>query len=78
MSNSKTEPPIGGCITSKDGKILFETEKINKRRSEYTAELLEDNRPTKPEPPNIDGPSTFESEVAEAIKISKKWYSTGT
>ena len=49
LSNSKTKSPIGGCRTSKDGKILFETEEIKKRWNEYTTELFEDNRPTKPE-----------------------------
>ena len=49
----------------------FETEKIKERWSEYTAELLEDNGPTRPEPPNLDGPRILESEVAEAIRISK-------
>ena len=71
MSNSKTKSLIGGCVTSKDGKLLFETNEIKKRWSQYTVKLFEDNRPTKPEPPNLDGPRILESEVAEAIRISK-------
>ncbi|KAK3758308.1 hypothetical protein RRG08_004129 [Elysia crispata] len=69
LSNSKTKSPFGGGIASKDGKILFETKEIKKRWSEYTAELFEDNGPTKPEPPYLDGPRILESEVAEAIRI---------
>ena len=77
LSNPKTKTPISGCITSKQGKILFETEEIKKRWSEYTAELFEDDRPTKPEPPNLDGPRILESEVAKAIRISKNGKAPG-
>ncbi|GFR91718.1 hypothetical protein ElyMa_002599500 [Elysia marginata] len=71
LSNFKTKPPIVSRITSEDGKLLLETEEIKKRWSEYTAVLFE-NRPTKPEPPNLDGPRILVSEVADAIRILKK------
>ena len=75
LSNSKTKSPIEGCITSKGGKILFETEEIKKRWSEYTAGLFENNKPTKPEPPNLDG--ILQTNAAEAIRISKNGKTTG-
>ena len=70
-------PPIGGCKTSKDGKILFEAEEIKKRWIEYTAELFENNRPIKPQPPHLDGPRILESEVAKAIRFSKNGKAPG-
>ena len=39
--------------------------------SKYTAELFEDNKPTKPESPNLDGFRILKSEAVQAIRISK-------
>ena len=50
----------GGCIKSKDGKILFETEKILARWTEYVEELFYESR--------LRGPEIIKSEVENCLK----------
>ena len=56
------------CIKNKEGKIIFEKEKVLERWSEYVGELFADNRPALPTPTNDDGPPIIESEVRNALR----------
>ena len=58
----------GGCIKSKDGKILFETEKILARWTEYVEELFYESRPDNPVQIGLKGPEIIKSEVENCLK----------
>ena len=58
----------GGCIKSKDGKILFETEKILARWTEYVEELFYESRPDNPVQIGLRGPEIIKSEVENCLK----------
>ena len=58
----------GGCIKSKDGKILFETEKILARWTEYVEELIYESRPDNPVQIGLRGPEIIKSEVENCLK----------
>ena len=58
----------GGCIKSKDGKILFETEKILARWAEYVKELFFESRPDNPVQIGLSGPEIIKSEVENCLK----------
>ena len=51
----------GDCIKSKDGKILFETEKILARWIEYVEELFYESRPDNPVQIGLRGPEIIKS-----------------
>ena len=57
-----------GCIKDKDGKMIFEADKILERWAEYVGELFADTRPGLPQPSNDRGPPILRSEVEKAIK----------
>ena len=68
----KSRCSSSSCIKSKNGTILMEKQEILNRWSEYTEELFEDNRPTKPIiKKNIEGPPIMKDEVKNAIKTMK-------
>jgi hypothetical protein len=67
----------GGCIKNKQGKILFDLPDIKQRWVEYVGELFQDNRGTKPEPQNNEGPPILRSEVERAIKTTGKGKAAG-
>ena len=58
----------GGCIKSKDGKILFETETILARWTEYVEELFYESRPDNPFQIGLRGPEIIKSEVENCLK----------
>ena len=57
-----------GCIKSKDGEVLFETDKILKRWTEYVEELFYDDRPENPIIDFLQGPDIIKAEVESALK----------
>ena len=66
-----------GGIKSKDGRMLFETDDILKRWTEYIGELFEDDRPNLPKPSNFSGSKILQVEVESAMKESPKGKSPG-
>ena len=57
-----------GCIKSNDGKIIFETEKILARWTEYVEELFYESRPNNPVQIGLRGPEIMKSEVENCLK----------
>ena len=55
----------GGCIKSKDGKILFETEKILAR---WTESRIYESRPDNPVQIGLRGPEIIKSQVENCLK----------
>ncbi|GFS22307.1 endonuclease-reverse transcriptase [Elysia marginata] len=69
---SKKRTAQGGCIKSKDGKILMETSDILERWSEYIQELFYDERGQQPETQkSIEGPPILKAEVEKTINDMK-------
>ena len=66
FTNKRSE--TGGCIKSKDEKILFETEKILARWTEYVEELFYESRPDNPVQIGLRGPEIIKSEVENCLK----------
>ena len=60
-----------GCIKDKDGKMIFEKDKVLERWAEYVGELFADTRSSLPEPSNDRGPPIVKEEVEKAIKNSQ-------
>ena len=58
----------GGCIKDKNGKMLFEKDRVLERWAEYIGELFSDTRPSLPAPSNDEGPPILKSEVERALK----------
>ncbi|GFR67544.1 hypothetical protein ElyMa_002001100 [Elysia marginata] len=70
---SKKRTAQGGCIKSKDGKILMQTSDILERWSEYIQEIFYDERGHQPENRKpIEGPPILKAEVEKTIK-DEKW-----
>ena len=57
-----------GCVKGKDGTIIFEKDKVLDRWVEYVGDLFDDDRPTKPEIADGEGPTILQSEVKTALK----------
>ena len=55
------------CVTSKDGRVLFDQQEIQDRWKEYIEELFDDKRGDIPEMDNLDGPVILKEEVRKAI-----------
>lgn len=70
LTNKNTRT-AGGCIKDKNGRMLFETEEIDKRWVEYITELYSDNREEQIPLDNLDGPKILNEEVLNAIKKLK-------
>ena len=68
MVDSKRGSSSGGCIKDKNGKMLFEKDKVLERWAEYIGELFADTRPPLPAPSNDDGPPILKDEVSKALK----------
>ena len=66
--SSKKSSSSGGCIKDKNGKMLFEKDRVLERWAEYIGELFEDTRPPLPAPSNDDGPPILKDEVQKALK----------
>ena len=60
-----------GCIKDKDGKMIFEADKILERWAEYVGELFADTRPGLPQPSNDRGLPILRTEVEKAIKMTQ-------
>ena len=55
------------CITSKEGRVLFDQQEIQDRWKEYIEELFADDRGEIPQMDNTDGPVILKEEVRKAI-----------
>jgi hypothetical protein len=71
ITNGKRKQKGGGCITDKNGNVLFERTKILDRWAEYIGELYNDDRGDKPVCESIEGPQIIESEIIQAIREMK-------
>ena len=69
--NKKSSNSGGSCIKDKEGKMIFEREKILERWAEYIGDLFADTRPTLPTPSNDRGPPILKEEVEKAIRKSQ-------
>ena len=58
----------GGCITDKNGKLLFDQEEIARRWVEYITELYDDNREEIPQFTVTSGENIMKEEVTKALK----------
>ena len=67
-SFNKRPNATAGCIKNKDGNILFETEAIVDRWTEYVEELFDDERGDNPMKSFLSGPSILTSEVEKGLK----------
>jgi exonuclease III len=67
-SFNKKGNATAGCIKNKDGNILFETEAIVNRWTEYVEELFDDKRGDNPIRSFLKGPSILKSEVEKGLK----------
>ena len=56
LVGKKKSNSAGGCIKGKDGKIIFERDKVLERWSEYIGDLFADDRPPLPTASNDRGP----------------------
>ncbi|GFR76701.1 RNA-directed DNA polymerase from mobile element jockey-like [Elysia marginata] len=75
---SKKRTAQGGCIKSKDGKILMKTSDILERWSEYIQELFYDERGQQPETQKpIEGPPILKAEVEKTINDMKNGKAAG-
>ena len=61
----------GGCIKNKKGDILFETNEIMDRWTEYVEELFHDSRSEQKLKSFLQGPEILTSEVEKALKWMK-------
>ncbi|GFS17741.1 RNA-directed DNA polymerase from mobile element jockey-like [Elysia marginata] len=76
--SSKKRTAQGGCIKSKDGKILVETSDILERWSEYIQELFCDERGQQSETQKpIEGPPILKAEVEKTINDMKNGKAAG-
>ena len=77
ITNKRRRKLGNSCITSKNGKILFEEDDIQERLCEYIGELFDDDRGEVPNIEQLEGPTILEAEVEKAIKSMKKGKSAG-
>ena len=68
MVGSKRNNSSGGCIKDKNGKMLFEKDKVLERWAEYIGDLFADTRPPLPAPSNDEGHPILKCEVEKALK----------
>ena len=69
---TKTDTNAGGCIKDTDNNILFESDAIIKRWTEYVEDLFDDQRGENPIGEFMNGPEILSSEVENALyKMSK-------
>jgi len=68
---TKTNTATSGCIKDKSGNILFETEEICRRWTEYVEELFQDNRGENPIQGHLGGPTIMNIEVETALNSMK-------
>ena len=71
LIGKRNSKPAGNCIKSKEGKMIFERDKVLERWSEYIGDLFADDRPPLPTPNNDRGPPNLKTEVEKAIRESQ-------
>ena len=74
----KCTQKVGGSITDKNGKILFDQKEIAKRWVEYINELYDDDREPMPHFEITSGQNILKEEVEKAIPSMKKGKATGS
>ena len=68
---TKTKTATSGCIKDKSGNMLFETDEICRRWTEYVEELFQENRGENPIQSCLKGPTIMKTEVEKALNSMK-------
>ena len=77
LCGTQRKSQSNGCIKSKEGKILFERDKVLERWSEYVGDLFADTRPALPTPSNNEGPPIIPAEVRNALRKTQSGKAPG-